>query len=133
VLERFYGYDIADAYLGDEDQGQMSAWLVMVSMGLFQTDGGTRVNPIYEIGSPLFEKIEIDLGKRFGRGEKFTVIAKGASRTNMYVQKATLNGKALNSFYFPAAELLKGGSLVLEMGPQPNVNWGGNNADAKNF
>jgi predicted alpha-1,2-mannosidase len=133
VLERFYGYNIANAYLGDEDQGQMSAWLVMVSMGLFQTDGGTRINPIYEIGSPLFEKIEIDLGKRFGRGEKFSVIAKGASRINMYVQKATLNGKALNSFYFPAAELLKGGSLVLEMGPQPNTNWGTDKADTKKF
>jgi putative alpha-1,2-mannosidase len=42
----------------------------------------------------------------------------------MYVQGATLNGKTLNSFYFPAAELLKGGSLVLKMGPEPNKNWG---------
>jgi putative alpha-1,2-mannosidase len=42
----------------------------------------------------------------------------------MYVQSATLNGKILNSFYFPASELLKGGSLVLKMGPVPNKNWG---------
>lgn len=124
ILDRFYGYDVGNAYLGDEDQGQMSAWLVMTSIGLFQTDGGGRVNPIYEIGSPLFKKIEIDLGQRFGRGKKFTIIAKGASRNNMYVQSATLNGVTLNSFQFPASELLKGGSLVLEMGPKPNKKWG---------
>lgn len=124
VLDRFYGYDVGNAYLGDEDQGQMSAWLVMTAMGLFQTDGGCRVDPIYEIGSPSFPKIEIDLGQRFGRGKKFTIIAKGASRTNMYVQSATLNGTTLSTFYFPASELLKGGTLILEMGPKPNKNWG---------
>lgn len=124
ILERFYGYEAGTAYLGDEDQGQMSAWLVMVALGLFQTDGGCNVNPVYEIGSPLFEKVEIDLGQQFGRGKKFTIVAKGASRNNMYVQKATLNGRALNSFKFPAAELLKGGSLELEMGSEPNEQWG---------
>ena len=117
ILDRFYGYEVANAYLGDEDQGQMSAWLIMASIGLFQTDGGSRANPVYEIGSPLFEKIEIDLGERFGRGKKFTIRAEGASRKNMYVQQATLNGQPLNSFKFPASELLKGGSLILKMGP----------------
>lgn len=124
ILERFYGYDAGNAYLGDEDQGQMSAWLVMASLGLFQTDGGARVDPIYEIGSPLFPKVEIDLGRRFGRSGKFTIIAKGVSRNNLYVQEAVLNGKTLNSFSFSAAELFKGGSLILKMGPNPNKNWG---------
>ncbi|UOR06845.1 GH92 family glycosyl hydrolase [Hymenobacter aerilatus] len=124
ILERYYGYGVGNAYLGDEDQGQMSAWLVMAAMGLFQTDGGTSATPVYEIGSPLYEKVEIDLGQRFGRGGKFTIEAKGASRRNLYVQAATLNGKPLQSFQFPAAELLKGGSLVLVMGPQPNKQWG---------
>ncbi len=124
ILERYYGYNVGNAYLGDEDQGQMSAWLVMTALGLFQTDGGCNANPVYEIASPLFEKIEIDLGQKFGRGKKFTIIAKGATRNNMYVQKATLNGRALNSFKFPASELLKGGSLELEMGAAPNEKWG---------
>jgi len=124
ILERYYGYGLANAYLGDEDQGQMSAWFVMVSMGLFQTDGGCRVNPIYEIGSPLYEKIEIDLGKQFGRGDKFVIEAKNTSRLNKYVQSAKLNGKELTDFKFPASELLKGGMLELEMGPNPNEKWG---------
>ncbi|RYU91636.1 hypothetical protein EWM62_06770 [Mucilaginibacter terrigena] len=124
IIDRFYGYGVANAYLGDEDQGQMSAWLVMASIGLFQTDGGSSAKPVYEIASPLYEKIEIDLGQRFGRGRKFTIIAKSASRNNIYVQAATINGAVLNSFNFPASELLKGGSLVLTMGPKPNQNWG---------
>ena len=46
ILDRYYGYGIANAYLGDEDQGQMSAWAIMTSIGLFQTDGGCRVDPV---------------------------------------------------------------------------------------
>jgi len=124
ITDRYYGHEVSNAYLGDEDQGQMSAWFVMNSLGLFQTDGGTSVNPIYEIGSPLFEKTIIDLGQQFGRGKSFTIEAKNTSRKNVYVQKATLNGKPLTNFWFNASDLLKGGSLVLEMGPQPNTSWG---------
>jgi predicted alpha-1,2-mannosidase len=124
ILDRYYGYGVANAYLGDEDQGQMSAWFMMAAMGLFQTDGGCRFEPIYEVGSPLFERVEIDLGQQFGRGEIFIIEAKNASRLNKYVQSAILNGKELKSSQFPVAELLKGGRLELEMGPEPNENWG---------
>lgn len=124
ILDRYYGVGLANAYLGDEDQGQMSAWAVMASIGLFQMDGGCKVNPDYEIASPIFEQIEINLGERYGRGKTFIIKAKNTSRKNIYVQKAILNGKALNSFKFPASELLKGGELLLEMGEKPNYNWG---------
>ncbi|WP_205013007.1 GH92 family glycosyl hydrolase [Hymenobacter nivis] len=124
IVDRYYGYGEANAYLGDEDQGQMSAWFTMAALGLFQTDGGCRVAPIYEIGSPLFSKVVIDLGQRYGRGKSFTIEAKNTSRRNRYVQRATLNGQPLSTFWFPAADLLKGGALVLEMGPRPNPAWG---------
>ena len=125
ILERYYGYGDETAWLGDEDQGQMSAWFVMAALGLFQTDGGCRAEPVYEIASPLYEKAEIDLGRRFGRGRKFTVVAHGASRRNKYVQRAVLDGKPLHSFAFPAKEVLKGCTLELWMGPEPNKKWGG--------
>ncbi|MBI9056711.1 MAG: GH92 family glycosyl hydrolase [Labilibaculum sp.] len=124
IMDRYYGLGVSNAYLGDEDQGQMSGWLVMASLGLFQTDGGCSTEPVYEIASPLFEKVEIDLGARYGRGEKFVIEAKNASRLNKYVQSAKLNGKTLQDFKFPASELLKGGKLELEMGAEPNKNWG---------
>jgi len=124
IIDRYYNFDIANAYLGDEDQGQMSAWFIMASLGLFQTDGGCSTDPMYEIGSPLFKKVIVNLGQQYGRGKSFTIEAKGTSRANKYVQSAVLNGKTLNSFSFPASELLKGGSLILEMGSTPNKNWG---------
>ena len=101
----------------------MSAWFVMAAIGLFQTDGGCRVNPVYEIGSPLYERIVIDLGQRYGRGKTFTIEARDVSHKNKYVQNATLNGKKLDKFWFPAGELLKGGELILQMGPRPNKDW----------
>ena len=124
IMQRYYGYGISNAYLGDEDQGQMSAWFVMSALGLFQTDGGTRQTPIYEIGSPLFEQVVIELGGMYGRGDTFTITAENASARNKYVQSATLNGKTLSTFWFPASELLGGGKLELTMGPTPNETWG---------
>ena len=124
IVDRYYGYGLSNAYLGDEDQGQMSAWFLMASLGLFQTDGGCSSEPVYEIGSPIFTKVVIDLGKRYGRGDEFIIEAKNTSRINKYVHGAILNGKALDDFKFPAEELLKGGKLELEMGPRPNENWG---------
>jgi len=121
IIERYYGSGIANAYLGDEDQGQMSAWFLMASMGLFQTDGGCRVNPVYELTIPLFTRTEIYLGKKYGRGDKFVIEAKNSSGKNIYIRKAVLNGRELRSFCFPASELLKGGSLILEMGPEPDT------------
>ena len=124
IMERYYGYGDATAWLGDEDQGQMSAWFVMASLGLFQTDGGCRVNPVYEIASPLYEEATIDLGGRFGRGDTFTVKAHNASRTNKYVQRALFNGKPHSSFLISARKVLKGGTLELWMGSEPNRQWG---------
>lgn len=127
ILDRYYGCGMANAYLGDEDQGQMSAWAVMASLGLFQTDGGTSMEPVYEIASPAFREISIDLGGRYGRGEKFVIRAKNASRRNIYVRKACLDGKRLYDFRFPASELLDGGVLELEMGPEPDYDAFGTN------
>ena len=124
ILDRYYGFGVSNAYLGDEDQGQMSAWFVMSALGLFQTDGGTAREPAYEIGSPLYERTVIHLGRRYGRGDTFTIVAEGASPENRFVQSATLNGRPLSGFRFPARELLGGGELRLLMGPRPNPAWG---------
>ena len=124
IAERYYGQGISNAYLGDEDQGQMSAWYVMTAIGLFQIDGGTHSKPMYEIGSPMFEEIKIDLGGRYGRGKQFVIRTRNNSKENVYVQSAILNGKTLDSFNFKAEELLKGGELLLEMGSEPNKQWG---------
>ena len=123
IQERYYGHGVEDAYLGDEDQGQMSGWFIMSAIGLFQTDGGCRVDPIYEIASPRFEKVTIHLNPDYYPGKTFVIEAHNASRENAYVQSAKLNGETLNRWWFPAKALQQGGILELEMGPEPNKEW----------
>jgi putative alpha-1,2-mannosidase len=104
----------------------MSAWFLMSAIGLFQTDGGCRVEPIYEIGSPRYEKVTIRLHPDYCRGRTLTIVAKNTSRLNKYVQSATFNGKPLNRWWLTAEEIQSGGALTLEMGPKPNRTWGEN-------
>lgn len=102
---------------GNEDCGQMSAWFVLSSIGLYP------MNPAsgnYEIGSPIFEKATIKLS-----GNKtFVIEAENVSNKNFYIQSATLNGKPFNKTTISHREILKGGALHFVMGNQPNKNWG---------
>jgi predicted alpha-1,2-mannosidase len=107
---------------GNEDGGQMSAWLAFSMMGFYPVAPGTDQ---YVLGSPVFEEISIETGK----GRKFTVKAKGVSDNARYIQSATLNGNPFTRTYLTHGELLKGGTLVLQMGDKPNKQWGTQEAD----
>ena len=124
IMDLYYGSGPEDGWLGDEDQGQMGAWFVMSAMGLFQMDGGASTDPVYEIGSPLFEKVTLHLDPDYYPGGTFTIRAPGASGENRYIQSARLNGETLDKPWFYHRELVEGGTLTLEMGPAPNMNWG---------
>src|SRR6201999_2091843 len=76
--------------------------------------------PIWLIGSPIFSKSTITLGNK----KTFIIEAKNVSAQNKYVQSATLNGAPLNKAWFNHSELMNGGTLVLNMGPRPNKQWG---------
>ncbi len=98
---------------GDEDGGAMSAFLAFSAMGFYP------VNPAsgdYDLGSPIFDKVEIDLPN----GKTFTVSAEGASGKAKYIQAATLNGKAMTAPKFSHEEMMAGGELKLTMGERPN-------------
>jgi len=129
IMYGFYG-DSIDAWPGDEDQGQMGAWYVMSAMGLFEMDGGASLRPIYEIGSPIFEKITIHLDTNYYPGKEFVIEASNVSFENKYIQSANLNGEKLTKPWFYHDQLVGGGSLVLNMGPEPNKKWGSNPEDA---
>jgi len=102
---------------GDEDGGGMSAFVVFSSMGFYPVTPGT---PVYTIGSPVFEKVAIDLAN----GKQFQMIANKCSVINKYIQSAKLNGKVLDTPWFTHEQLVSGGKLELEMGPLPNKMWG---------
>jgi predicted alpha-1,2-mannosidase len=111
-------------YNGDEDQGQMGALGVLMSIGLFQLDGGCSLESNYDITSPIFDKVEIKLNPDYYSGEKFVIKTKNNSKANMYIQSAQLNGKAWNKFNFPHSIFQKGGELIIDLGNKPNKNWG---------
>jgi predicted alpha-1,2-mannosidase len=126
ILDNYYGTTPFNGYPGDEDEGQMGAWYVMSAMGLFEMDGGASTEPAYEISGPIFSKITISLDPKYYEGKEFVIEAKNSSSKNRYIQSATMNGQPLEQFWFKHADLVKGGKLVLEMGPEPNKQWAAN-------
>jgi putative alpha-1,2-mannosidase len=101
--------------------GQMSAWYVLSVMGFYQVAPGQNV---YAIGSPEFSKVTLHLDKAFNKANAFVVEARNNSKENKYIQSATLNGKPLNKPWFDHAEIQKGGTLIFQMGSEPNKAWG---------
>jgi putative alpha-1,2-mannosidase len=130
IMDVFYGTTPHDAWPGDEDQGQMGAWYVMSSMGLFEMRGGADVNPTYELGSPIFDKVTIHLDPLYYPGGKFIIETSNNSSQNKYIQSASLNGNVLNKPWFYHNELVKGGTLKIKMGPNPAYDWGAKSSDA---
>ncbi len=102
---------------GDEDGGGLSAFVVFSSMGFYPVTPGSGS---YAIGSPLFSRVSIDVG----RGNSFEIIAKDASEDNKYIQSATLNGKAWNKATIEHSDIVAGGKLELVMGNKANTSWG---------
>lgn len=93
-------------YRDDEDQGQMGALGVLMAMGLFEVDGGCAVKPYYEITSPIFDKVTIHLDNRYYPGKTFQIVTTGNSDKNMYIQRATFDGKPWDRCWFYHEDLL---------------------------
>jgi predicted alpha-1,2-mannosidase len=102
---------------GDEDGGGMSAFVVFTAMGLYPVTPGL---PFYDITSPVFEKITINLTN----GKRFTIKAKGASPTKKYIQKAFINGKEISGPFITHQQIMAGGNLELILGELPDKDWG---------
>jgi predicted alpha-1,2-mannosidase len=108
---------------GDDDGGETSSWYVLSAMGFYPVCPGS---PVYEIGSPIFERTAI----RMGNGKEFTIVAHHVSAQNKYIESATLNGQPLNRPWFRHQDIANGGTLTLEMGDKPNTSWGSAPQDA---
>lgn len=102
---------------GDEDGGGMTSFVVFSYMGFYPVTPGM---PVYNIGSPLFNTVKLDLGN----GKFFEVEAINNSDENKYIQSASLNGKVWDKPWFNHSDLISGGKLVLQMGPKANKTWG---------
>jgi len=123
VLDRLYdsGFSTGRGYLGDEDNGQMSAWYIFSALGFYPASPG---HPEYAMGSPLFNKATIHLEN----GKQFVVSAPANSSNNVYIQSAKLNGKVYSKNYLRHTDVMAGGLLELTMGPSETA-WGTDEAD----
>ena len=112
-LIRLWFTDSPLGICGDEDGGAMSAFLAFSAMGFYP------VNPVsgnYDIGSPVFDKTEIDLPN----GKTFTVTSYGASCKAKYITAAYLNGEPLSAPVFSHEQMMEGGELKLIMSEKPD-------------
>ncbi len=103
-----------DGLIGNEDCGQMSAWLVLSAMGFYPVTPGSTD---YAMGTPLFEEVKI----RLENGKNFIIKAKNHGLGNFYVNQVELNGQQTNASFFTHHDLEQGGELVFEMSNKPNT------------
>ena len=111
-------------YSGDEDQGLMGALSVLMKMGIFSMRGGADIEPVYEISSPIFDEITIHLDPKYYSGKTIKIEVKNNSPKNKYIQSATFNEAVLNKPWFYHKDFVKGATLKLYMGAEPNKTWG---------
>ena len=122
ICDEFYGTDGIHGYgYGqDEDQGQLGAWYVMSSIGLFAVDGLTSPEPSFSIGSPIFDKVTVKLSKDYYKGDQLVITTKNNTKKNVYVQPQKLiNGEKSTAGSIKFSDVVKGGTIELTMSKKP--------------
>ena len=108
-------------YLGDEDNGELSAWYLFSAMGFYPVSMG---RPEYAIGAPFFQKMTVHLEN----GRDLVINAPNVSDTNRYIQGVTLNGTSYSRNYLLHTALTQGGTLDFTMGSAATT-WGSGSGD----
>lgn len=111
-----------DGLAGNDDLGQMSAWLVFTALGFYPVTPGSLQ---YVIGRPFVDHATLNLPN----GHRFSITAEGLSEVNRYVGKVLLNGKPLARGYILHREIMAGGELRFVMQATPDRAWATATAD----
>ena len=102
-----------DGICGNEDCGQMSAWYVLSSLGLYPACPGTGE---YLLVAPSFKTARISLPN----GKTLTI--KADNPKNCYIADVTLNGKTLQQLFITYDQIMEGGELDFTLSAKPNHN-----------
>ncbi len=126
ICNEFYGVEPLHGYgFGqDEDQGQLGAWYVLAAMGMFDVLGHAGSDPTLQFGSPLFDRVTIQLNPQYYPGKAFVIESLNNAPEHQYIQSVSFNNESVSNCWINHAALVKGGKLVFEMGPEPNKAWG---------
>ena len=101
---------------GNDDVGQMSAWLIFTALGFYPVAPASNQ---YVIGRPFVKRAVLHLPN----GKTFAVVADGLDAAHPYVGAVTLDGKPLDRTYVTWREIERGGVLHFTMQAQPNKTW----------
>ncbi|MBD0832203.1 glycoside hydrolase family 92 protein [Aestuariibaculum sp. TT11] len=116
VIEKaFSGLSPNTGYNGDEDQGLMGSLNVLMKIGLFQLNGGTEENPEYQIGSPIFDRVTIQLNPKYYQSKPFIIEAENNDADHVFVKHLFFNDRKLSEFKLSHEQITKGGTLRLTM------------------
>ncbi len=110
-----------DGLVGNDDLGQMSAWLLFTSMGFYPVTPGANQ---YVLGRPFVPAAVLHLPN----GKQFRITAEALSPANRYVEHVLLDGKPLTKTFITEAQIMAGGELHFVMGASPNREWGSTEA-----
>jgi predicted alpha-1,2-mannosidase len=112
VMNRLYNA-APDAYCGDEDNGQTSAWYVFSALGFYPVCPGSNQ---YVIGTPYFNDVKL----HFENGRTLDISAPDNSETNRFIQSLDINGAPSTRNFFTHKELNGGGKITFNLSDEPN-------------
>jgi predicted alpha-1,2-mannosidase len=121
ILDSLYS-DKPDGLCGNEDVGQMSAWYIFSALGFYPVN---PCNGLYVFGSPLFNKATLTMAD----GNTLTINVQNNSPVNKYIQRISLDGKPYSRSFISHRQIMKGGSIIIEMGSEPSMTWGRDQKD----
>lgn len=132
IMDVFYGTGPIHGYgYGqDEDQGQLGAWYVLSSIGLFDVEGGASLHPTMQLSSSQFDSVTISLNRAYFPGKRLVIVAHNNAPGHVYIHHPVFNGEPLHTPWIPFGSLVKGGTLEYTLGPAPDTLWGSKPSDA---
>ncbi len=115
LLKEMY-HPTPEGIVGNEDCGQMSAWYILTSLGIYPVCPGSNE---FVLTAPLFEKATLKLGN----GKTLTIFANEPQR-NIYIHRVELNGMPIETTYITYEQLMQGGELRFTLSAKPDKTWG---------
>ncbi len=105
-----------DGLVGNDDLGQMSAWLIFTSLGFYPVAPGSNQ---YVLGRPFVDRAVLHLPN----GKLLTIESVNLSETHGFVKDVLLNGNSLDRSYVTHEELMQGGELKFIFSSEKDAEW----------
>ncbi len=105
-----------DGLVGNDDLGQMSAWLVFTSLGFYPVAPGSNQ---YVLGRPFVDRAVVHLPN----GKTLTIASVGMSEAQSFLKDVQLNGKSLDRSFVTHEELMQGGELKFVFSSDKDAAW----------